>query len=668
HGESAFVVNKPLMVEPVVPRFAHVGDEILIKAVVHNTTPHEGQVDVDLILDDNAVLIKEQRPFALVGLKNRLAMVDGRSERRTLTLKAGETTSLAFPVRILKVGTAVWQWSVRTTHWAEGAPALSDAVESKFETTSPTPALREVQYFELTSLSAGENLLKRVNPQLLESEGKLQLNFSQSRLFEARDALEQTLHYPYGCVEQTSSATLPWLTLSKYDTLFPDLLDKSKATAAIKKGVSRLLAMQTDEGGLSYWPGGDSPVYWGSAYGGFILLKAREWGIPVPQESIDKLTEYLSKGLREFNLATSTESEELTDAALGLYTLAKAGKAEPAYATLLFQRREKLPETARLYLALSMCLNNAPARQITELIKAPAKRTDQQRYWPARELAHPLRLLVTTHLGLKAEAQAATMELLRSRTGRGDWGTTFGNAWCLMALTAAERPNKEALPLVLTANFQNNALPVTLPTAMTSQSVDFELKKGSGASPLSVMLPDARPVLGRLEVKSWPNLKTFQPVTKGFGISRRYERLTPVGTREPAKNLRVGDLIVVTLDINVLKPNRYMAIEDPLPSVFEPVNPEFITQNQRKDAEGEDNAWFCDHRELRHDRALFFTNDATETGKFELRYLARVIAEGDVLAPPARIEAMYDPNHYGLSEIQRVLTLPMGDGSDVVSR
>jgi uncharacterized protein YfaS (alpha-2-macroglobulin family) len=98
------------------------------------------------------------------------------------------------------------------------------------------------------------------------------------------------------------------------------------------------------------------------------------------------------------------------------------------------------------------------------------------------------------------------------------------------------------------------------------------------------------------------------------------------------------------------------------------VNPEFATQNQRKDAKDQDDAWACDHRELRNDKALFFTNDWSQLGRFSLSYLARVIAEGDVIAPPARIEAMYQPDHYGLSAIQRVQTLPMSDGRDVADR
>jgi hypothetical protein len=60
-------------------------------------------------------------------------------------------------------------------------------------------------------------------------------------------------------------------------------------------------------------------------------------------------------------------------------------------------------------------------------------------------------------------------------------------------------------------------------------------------------------------------------------------------------------------------------------------------------------------------RALFFTDYAPAKGKFSLQYLARVIAEGDTTAPPARIEAMYQPDKYGLSSTQRIRTLPSGN-------
>src|SRR5262249_41658243 len=158
------------------------------------------------------------------------------------SLKAGETTAVAFPVRFVKTGTSTWQWSVHTSgQWQGGAQA--DAVESKFAVTHPSPALREVHYVSLTSSMSKDDLLKQVNPQLLESDGERRMDVSRSRMGEARDAMDYVLHYPYGCVEQTTSNMLPWLALSKYEPMFPDLLQKDRTHAAIQKGVDKLLQM-----------------------------------------------------------------------------------------------------------------------------------------------------------------------------------------------------------------------------------------------------------------------------------------------------------------------------------------------------------------------------------------------------------------------------------------
>ena len=76
-------------------------------------------------------------------------------------------------------------------------------------------------------------------------------------------------------------------------------------------------------------------------------------------------------------------------------------------------------------------------------------------------------------------------------------------------------------------------------------------------------------------------------------------------------------------------------MDDPLPAVFEAVVPEFKTQQTTALALTQD--WVSDHRELRTDRALFFS-DWLAPGRHVIRYLARVRAAGTVTAPAARIE------------------------------
>jgi uncharacterized protein YfaS (alpha-2-macroglobulin family) len=189
------------------------------------------------------------------------------------------------------------------------------------------------------------------------------------------------------------------------------------------------------------------------------------------------------------------------------------------------------------------------------------------------------------------------------------------------------------------------------------------------AAPLTVGLPTGHALFSRVEVRSFAQDREFKGENKGYSIQRSYARLLPDGTMAGADDLRVGDMVVVTLGIEIGGGDRYLAINDPLPSVLEAVNPEYETQNARSGAQLPDGveAWFCDHRELHADRALFFTNYAPQKGRFQLRYLARVIAEGDSIAPPARIEAMYEPDRHGLSPSQSLRTLP-GGGAPVAVR
>ena len=684
NGESAVTINKPLMIEPVVPRFARLGDELLVKAVVHNTTEQSGEVEVEFRLDDTTALITEDRMF-MAALPNRVIHPGGKSEKRVITLKAKETAALAFPVRFEKLGTAKWEWTARTTKWP-GA-ALSDGTESRFEVNHPVPEFHEVRYARLDTQTALENLLKDVNPQLLEGDGFVTVNVSTSRLMETRDALDYVLHYPYGCVEQTTSSMIPWLALSGFNDIFPEQLAPVKTKSAIQTGANRLVRMVTDEGGLAYWPGGTEPSEWGSAYGGMALLKARDMGASVPEDVVEGLLSFLSKSLR--NLEDEKDPHVLGNACMALYTLAKGGKGEPAYDTLMFNKRDQLPELGKLYLALAMLVNKAPEQSVKDLLgwrpkpppappsksvakgkskKTPAKaspaavvRRPSWSYWWGDQVNSALRLIAYVHMGLTEDADALATKILQARNGRGEWGNTFTNAWTLTALAAYERSLKAAHePLTLAASWDTNQAALSLPAQTSVAQARFELTKEFSAKPLTLAIPEGKTVLARIDARSWPRNRDFSGENKGYGITRTYQKLLPDGSTEAVNLLQVGDMVLVRLDVEVGGDDRYVAINDPLPAVFEAVNPDFDTQSHRdseKSPEGLE-AWYCDHREIRDDRALFFTDYAPSKGKFSLSYLARVIAEGDAIAPPARIEAMYQPDKYGLTPTMRVKTLP----------
>ncbi len=686
-AESSVTVNKPLMLEPAVPRFARLEDELLVKGIVHNTTPHSGTVSVTLTLDEHADFITENREFILTALATENDKPSGKSWTRTVSLKGMETTSVAFPVKIGKVGALKWTWQANTLTWSDPAPQ-ADKVESTFAVEYPVPENREVRYFRLAGNALPDNLIKDLDPVLLEGDGQMTLTASTSQLYDVRDALDYVLTYPYGCVEQTSSAMLPWLALGGFGELFPDHLSHAKSQAAIQAGVNRLLQMVTDEGGLGYWPGAQEPSLWGSAYGGFILLKAVDAGAKVPEQVVNNLLDYLSKELR--HLDDEKSSYLLTDACMAVYTLAKGGKAEPAYHTLLYNSRDRIPTRGKLFLSLAMLVSGGNEQQVKNLLgvqtppppeKAGGKKKTASPTRPVVSAAPggfvdwfgdrvntALKLIAFTHLGLKDEAIAAVDKILASRNRNGEWGNTFTNAWTLQAMAAYERSIKaKPGPLAVELTWGDQKQTIDLPLPSSVGQCSFALTQTLSAQPLKLTIPQDQRVIVRLEGKSRSKLREFAGVNQGYGLTRTYHKYNPDGSLSGIEDLRVGDQVLVRLEIEAPGGDRYLAINDPLPAVFEAINPEFKTQNDDARPIADLEEWFCDHRELRTDRSLFFTDESPGKGKFGLAYLARVIAEGEVTAPSARIEAMYEPDKKGLSATTRIRTLPSSAGGKVAA-
>jgi uncharacterized protein YfaS (alpha-2-macroglobulin family) len=114
----------------------------------------------------------------------------------------------------------------------------------------------------------------------------------------------------------------------------------------------------------------------------------------------------------------------------------------------------------------------------------------------------------------------------------------------------------------------------------------------------------------------------------------------------------VGDRVLVTLEIETHRRATYVALQDPLPSVFAPINPAFKSQESLgQEKLGLD--WISHYSELREDRAVFFV-DLLNPGRYTLRYLARVVSAGEAIAPSAKIEEMYHPEHFGTTATLRV--------------
>jgi len=170
---------------------------------------------------------------------------------------------------------------------------------------------------------------------------------------------------------------------------------------------------------------------------------------------------------------------------------------------------------------------------------------------------------------------------------------------------------------------------------------------------LTLRTPGKKRLYAQVKIEAQPANPIIQRRNNGFSVRRIYERINPDGSVDNQGQWMVGDLVRVTLHVESQEEQGYVVIDDPLPAVLEGINQEFATRAPRTgNTRGN---WWSNHSEMRADRALFF-RDHLPAGNYKLRYLARVRAAGETIAPATKVEAMYQPNRYGLSSSRKITT------------
>ena len=641
HAESELVVNKDLMLEPMAPRFANQGDTIHPQVLVQNASTHTATLQITGAVDDSV----GTPPVRLLGDPAHLA-----------TLEPGGSTTLSFPAVAESTGEVALMWTATPVSIANGdltpvlARSLSDSVKAKFTVNFPMPTLRQNI---VVRLDAGESADLRglLNDSLSGATGTLHLDGAISPLLQAADSIDYLLHYPHGCLEQTTSAMIPWTAASQLRNIIPALAkhDDAHIRRTIEKAVERILSMQLDDGSFGYWPGSRESVSWATSYAALGLALAERSGAVVPAAPVNALHTHLIASLR--GLGEEGQAGNLESHARVLLALALAGNPQPAYQNLLLDRADQLDAVARATLASAIALGGGDLADARSLMQGRAAKSVQSDVsWMPYQADAAMHLLAWTLIDVKApETVTALDRLLHDRNPFGHWRTTWVNSWSLIAMAeyaratgATEMPSTQ---LVLTGGAADESIELSFKNPSAMRALDLhpalDLKLTAGSAPVYL----------RIAAEGKPPIQPIKPVaTNGLSVERVYERVLPDGSSEILDQPRVGDLIRISLKFTV--PNndtRYLVVEDLLPTIFEPVHSDFESQRAIVGGRTSESDWRVSHRELRTDRASFYLDYLPRAGTYTLNYLVRCTLPGDALAPPAKVEPMYDPENFALS-------------------
>ncbi|EKD46752.1 MAG: ras GTPase protein [uncultured bacterium] len=156
-------------------------------------------------------------------------------------------------------------------------------------------------------------------------------------------------------------------------------------------------------------------------------------------------------------------------------------------------------------------------------------------------------------------------------------------------------------------------------------------------------------------VKEFRTDKKTEAVDKGLSIVRTYQpEKEAVGAP-----LAVGDMVNVTLSVTGKFDEKYVLIEDHLPSGLIPINPKF--NNEQASGGGESAQLtngksynYAENREVTKDGMIISIEDLKE-GTNVFTYRARVVSQGTFNVIPAVVTKMYSPEVYGRTSAQKIV-------------
>jgi uncharacterized protein YfaS (alpha-2-macroglobulin family) len=149
----------------------------------------------------------------------------------------------------------------------------------------------------------------------------------------------------------------------------------------------------------------------------------------------------------------------------------------------------------------------------------------------------------------------------------------------------------------------------------------------------------------------------LQDLDSGIRVRRTYEKYVDGRGVSPGTTFAAGDLVRVTLTLDLTKERRYVAVQDPLPAGLEPIESWFATTAQElaavQQASDAGASWYSwwehggfDHVERHDDRVQLFATRLAE-GTHEFSYITRATTAGTFVTAPAHAEEMYEPEVFG---------------------
>lgn len=615
-------VKDPIIISAGVPRFLSPNDEVLIPVMITNTTKNDTKIT------------------ASVGLKGGLSLVGANNQ--SLTLPAGKEVRTTFSV---KAPTSIGTGSIEVA--VNGFK--EKFVENVDLTIRPSTSLLKTAISGV--VNGGQSGTINLANDFMAGSAKASVLISRSPMVQFAKELDYLLGYPHGCVEQTVSKAFPQLYFADFTKT---IAKKSKSKTAtgendwnpqfnVQSAIRKIENMQLYNGALSYWQGGNTESWWGTAFAAHFLIEAKKADYEVNEAVLGKMLDYLT---------TKTSTQELTEQEFfygetggnvprtiakremiySLYTLALAERANQSVMNY-YKSNLNLLTTDERYM-LAACYNQIGDSGAFKallpkdyIVENTAKQTGGSFASPIRNLAIALNCLIESdpeNLQIPKLARVLSQAVKSNK-----YLSTQESVFSFLALGKIARKNAESN--VTGSLLANNKY------LSNFTGTDLFVEKGIAGSNLTLSAKGKGGLYyfaqqeGLSATGSYVEEDNFLRVRRQF-LSRTGQ---PIGG-----SLKQNQLVVVKVTLSSTVPIENVVITDMLPAAFEIENPRL---NEDRDMTWIKNASTPQHFDIRDDRINFYTN--TNETEQSFYYLVRVVSRGKFILGPVSADAMYNGDY-----------------------
>ncbi|MDR0553893.1 MAG: alpha-2-macroglobulin [Treponema sp.] len=591
------------------------------------------------------------------------AFVDGPAEH-TITVKPGENGVIYFDVAAVKEGTVSLNFTV-----------TSDILNERLvqELIIEKPYVKET-VATLGMVTAGSGATEAVAiPSFADNgTGSLTVSLDATRLSLLTEAVDYLFRYPYGCLEQRSSATLPLVIFGEYLDVFGlkhEVADPKAVVAAELKDWARL---QRPDGGFPYWPSGVVSDISVSIRIAHIYQLAKTKDIPLPANfNEDALVDYLNGASQRMQNNSQDYPERSYLQAYLLYVLSLLGRPVDASRLAEILRRRDVDPSVLAFAGMAYRNLNrrteaaATAERLRNLLRPTVRGV---------ELTNPVNVSGYGYYGGIGEQLALTLEffarqfpgdmintrllfsLLEQKRAAGYWSNTAVTMRALFAVDALIRAeNVAATDVTGTVTLGGVELLSGAFKGLAAKSVSkgYDFKEAPlAALSRDLMLPlsIARQGAGNLYYTAAltyaipPELQNFRD--EGLGI---FVSLSDVATGEPVSGAALvsGKTYRATARLSSGRDRTYVALRIPIPSGAEILDAAFATTasyGERDEGRGSGRA--VSHQVILDNEVQYFW-DRFPKGEAAVSFLFRTGRRGVYPTPPVQAECMYEPEIFG---------------------